>query len=827
MALYTSDWTPISDDTFFRRHELYPMSWAECVWSERTLVCVGSSGGPIAVCRDVTNSAVPIMIYNGAGESLGLAKWNGELVGAGWSDDERLVLVDAAGQVSMYDMFGRLEHTLSLGQEVKKYTVASAEVFLSHQGTGLAVLCKNHRFYMTTSLDKPLVKKLPEATGGSAAPSCWAVTAGRYRSALLVAKGLEISLLEADSKAQPLPAPLPSTAQRVTQLVTNRAGDLLALLTDTGHLVMTSLDLRQVFCTVDTDVRQPAKQLEWCGSYAVVGYWQSRLLVVSRRGDTITYSLDAPGRLCSENDCIRLVTAYSHELIEQVWSDSAAVFRIGSMDPAAVLLETYREYEKRSHRADEYLRMIWNQLKQAVTSCVEAAGHEHSAELQKLLLRAAQYGKSFIPELMDPEPYVSTCRYLRVLNSLRHHSHGMPLTMGQLREMPVSMLLDRLMRRRLHFLALRVCRHLEVPRADGERRVLEAWAKHVVVAAGADGADGKHVAREIADRLGTQSGISFADVAKTAIEAGKRGTAIQLLALEQQARRTVPLLIDLNMCDEALQRAAASGDPGLAHSALLQLRDARGRAEFQMLIRNYPLMQSLYVKYLRGRGQTELLRDTMIQEDDFHGQGLLRVREAYQETRVDLRISHLVAAQDCFKKAKNDFFATQTEDQHKLLKRQSNLEEKFNREYVGLSLHDTISRLILYGELKLADSLRAEYKISDKRFWWTKLLALAEASQWVELEQFAKSKKSPVGYEPFVDACMEHGNLHEAKKYLARVADDKKVKYYAKVGNLEEAARIAHEQRDRQALAYVESLCGNNNRALLEQISQYRQALKP
>ena len=57
-----------------RRHELYPMSWAECDWTERTLVCVASTGGPIAVCRDVTNSAVPIMIYNGAGESLGLAK---------------------------------------------------------------------------------------------------------------------------------------------------------------------------------------------------------------------------------------------------------------------------------------------------------------------------------------------------------------------------------------------------------------------------------------------------------------------------------------------------------------------------------------------------------------------------------------------------------------------------------------------------------------------------------------------------------------------------------------------------------------------------------
>ena len=43
-------------------------------------------------------------------------QWTGQLSGAGWSDDERLVLVDSAGQVSIYDMFGKMERSLSLGQ---------------------------------------------------------------------------------------------------------------------------------------------------------------------------------------------------------------------------------------------------------------------------------------------------------------------------------------------------------------------------------------------------------------------------------------------------------------------------------------------------------------------------------------------------------------------------------------------------------------------------------------------------------------------------------------------------------------------------------------
>lgn len=315
---------------------------------------------------------------------------------------------------------------------------------------------------MTTSLlsEALVVKKVPESAG-SGPTSCWAVTADRYRSAILVANGRDLSLLEADAKAQLLPLDLPSQAQNITQLATNVNGDLLAVLTDSAHLLITSLDLRTVYCTVDTGARSPPRQLAWCGSYAAVGLWKNSLLVVTRRGESVTYALDVPGRLRAECDSVRLVTPHTHELIEPVWSDLVAALQIGSMDPSAVLLETYREFDKRSHRADEYLRMIWDKLGPAVSSCIRAAEHEHDPALQKLLLSAAQYGKSFVDGL-DPEPFVSACRQLRVLNSLRHHRHGMALTVTQLRQMSTQTLLDRLMRRRLHFLALRICRHLQV-----------------------------------------------------------------------------------------------------------------------------------------------------------------------------------------------------------------------------------------------------------------------------------------------------------------------------------------------------------------------------
>jgi hypothetical protein len=37
-------------------------------------------------------------------------------------------------------------------------------------------------------------------------------------------------------------------------------------------------------------------------------------------------------------------------------------------------------------------------------------------------------------------------------------------------------------------------------------------------------------------------------------------------------------------------------------------------------------------------------------------------------------------------------------------------------------------------------------------------------------------------FQPFVDVCLKHGNKYEAQKYLPKVKDELKVKYYVKAG---------------------------------------------
>nr|4BX9_C Chain C, VACUOLAR PROTEIN SORTING-ASSOCIATED PROTEIN 16 HOMOLOG [Homo sapiens] len=94
--------------------------------------------------------------------------------------------------------------------------------------------------------------------------------------------------------------------------------------------------------------------------------------------------------------------------------------------------------------------------------------------------------------------------------------------------------------------------------------------------------------------------------------------------------------------------------------------------------------------------------------------------------RIEGRVAALQTAADAFYKAKNEFAAKATEDQMRLLRLQRRLEDELGGQFLDLSLHDTVTTLILGGHNKRAEQLARDFRIPDKRLWWLKLTALAD-----------------------------------------------------------------------------------------------------
>ena len=79
-----------------------------------------------------------------------------------------------------------------------------------------------------------------------------------------------------------------------------------------------------------------------------------------------------------------------------------------------------------------------------------------------------------------------------------------------------------------------------------------------------------------------------------------------------------------------------------------------------------------------------------------------------------MRAAILENAKEQYRKARNEANMILCEEQKRLLARQKELEDKFKREFVDLSLRDTIYRLLTMREVKIADELRASYRFPER-----------------------------------------------------------------------------------------------------------------
>ncbi|KAF2892196.1 hypothetical protein ILUMI_13977 [Ignelater luminosus] len=825
-AMLTADWFLLGRDLYFRKFEIYTMGWHQDVNMDKVVADAAPYGGPIAVRRDehkivkVRGTGQPVVaIFSGSGKQIASIKWNRRpIIKMGWSIDEKFICVQDDGQVVIHDLFGNFLQAFTLCQEAQDTKIVDAKIYINPQNfTGIAVMTSNYKIFVFNNILEPKKRQLSDLPRSSLHPTAWVVISEERGTEVLIAREKELYRLKQDEHhtTTMLEPDIRHNYTSILEMAISINARHVALFTDAGYLWLGSADLRTKYCEIDTNFVRRPKQLVWCGTEAVVAFWENEatLLVVGRHGEKITYPYDGSVHLVPEIDGIRVLSTFQHELIQKVPDVVQKIFRINSTDPGSFLLEASKQFQKRSHRADEYICLVKNDLTKAVEQCIEAAGYEFDPDVQKMLIRAAQFGKCFVANI-DSDEYVKMCRLLRVLNSVRDRKIGIPLTFTELQYAGHKSLLDRLVTRRQYYLAICIAKYLKMPDKDGSSRILVHWAKYKV---SQPHLDEETVAREIANKFGYTNGISYSDIASTAAQCGRKQLAIRLLDHESKASEQVQLLLKLDENKPALLKAIESGDTDLVYMVILRLRDNMPLADFKMTIRNFPVAQALYIKYCREHN-SQALNEIFIQEDDFNSQALGFVSESLDEKKTHTRDASLTSALEAYKKARNDVCASMCDEALKLLKYQRTLEDKHKEGFVGKSVHDTCKRLLELMDVKEAEKMRGNFKIPERRFWWLRIQTLADLGDWVELEKFSKTKKSPIGYAHFVDVCLQKSNRTEAIKYLPKVSEDIIVKYYVKAEQLEEAAQIAFEQKDIQGLLYVQSKASRNSH-LVEKIN--------
>lgn len=304
------------------------------------------------------------------------------------------------------------------------------------------------------------------------------------------------------------------------------------------------------------------------------------------------------------------------------------------------------------------------------------------------------------------------CETLRVINAVRYYEIGLPLSYEQFQRLTPEGLIQRLINRHEYLLALRIAGYLRLP----TDRIYVHWAS-AKVRVGTE--DDDSICRLVVEKLSGKPGISFESIARAAYDEGRGRLATELLNHEPRAGRQVPLLLSMEEDEIALDKAIESGDSDLILFVLLQLKKKLPLASFFRVINARPTATALVESSAALENDSALLKDLYYQDDRrVDGAGVF-IREALRQPDARTAGDKLTLAAKLLSDSReNHFELTALKEAAALLRMQEALDRDLTDTFTGLSVNETLFKLIRLGYHNKAKKVQSEFKVPEKVAWW-------------------------------------------------------------------------------------------------------------
>lgn len=655
-------------------------------------------------------------------------------------------------------------------------------------------------------------------------------------------------------------------------------GRFLACFTQNSLLTVISTTFETKVLDFDTSEGSsaPPKDMRWCGEDSVVLHWKNLgVLMVGPYGDWLRFPYDGEENLhiIPEIDCCRVVTNNRMEMIQRVPPATAELFRIGSIEPSAMLLDASDDFEKGSPSSDEAARAITKtgMLAEAIVTCTEAASREFDVKTQKRLLRAASYGMHFsykdgdavlggpltgssaesnIRPTTEAASFVASARKIRVMNALRDSKVGLMLTSSQYDAITPTGIIARLIAMKRPALATSICAYLQLDES------VQAFARASRAAAFVNSESSKgrtdHETAEAAIRIlnevpsdmgGAEGGTvppahnrgAYASVALAADRAGRSGVAKLLLMQESSTADKVPALLSIGLFADAASVAVAAKDTDLLFLCLVEYQKhcknstndpKQAMSTFnQNVVTKFPAEAvNMYMIYLASNQDTKYQMNLYLRKEKFISGGTALAKLALDTASTRERIAMVKEASRVYGLGKESMFQKASADEYAdLLSEQERLRNNYNSYDVApesSSITNTISSVIRYAGTKPreahklfadAERLAKRYKVPEKRLWHIKVRAFSQSGQWANLRNLADSRqKNPIGLKPFALAAIA-GNqpLAEITRYIERVPADDRFDLFCEAKLWKKALEEAVVARDINKIMHVRGLCNS------------------
>lgn len=649
-------------------------------------------------------------------------------------------------------------------------------------------------------------------------------------------------------------------------------GRFLACFTQNSVLTVISTTFETKVLDFDTSEgsSSPPLDMKWCGEDSVVLHWKKLgVLMVGPYGDWLRFPFDNVENLyiIPEVDCCRVITDHSVEILQRVPPTTAALMRIGSIEPSAMLLDASDAFDAGSPASDEAARAITKTglLMEAVESCTEAATKEYDIGMQKRLLKAASYGMHFsyknpseastmggsvdfhdpLDDITMPSEtaikFTTAAKTLRILNALRDPSIGFILTVAQFDHITPTGVVARLVAMKRPALASSISRYLGLP--TSVQLFARACKAAAFVASDKSNSDAHtaevaiRIINENSDKSTTQSGNcgAYATVALAANRAGRSGVANLLLMLETSVADKVPALIATGSFADAMAVATSARDAEFIFLTLMEYEKScmagatdhsAGQHAFigTVISKFTPEGFNTLRRYLETMPDIKNVMNLLLRAQKSTSAGSAMAKKAMQsDLDPSERLKLLAECSRIYGLGKDSgFHKSCIDDQIELLKDQDILRRKYNNPDVALpgsSVTQTMNSVIRAAAfnkresnklLDDADKIARKFRVPEKRVWYVKVKALSESEQWPQLRILSDSKtKPPIGYKPFAMAAIRGKQaVGEIMRYVDRVnGAEERYELFCEARLWKKAVEEGLKLRDMRRIANVKSLC--------------------
>ncbi len=579
-------------------------------------------------------------------------------------------------------------------------------------------------------------------------------------------------------------------------------GKLIAIFTACGKLFVMAMDFTRVISEYITKTSIPPDQLVWCGSDAVTLHWPGILLVIGPHGHSITYTVYRNAALISEIDGLRVITSTHHDVICRVPDFLVDVFSMGSKTPAAALHNAAECSFKDLKSTERLLELIGDNMSEAVQGCTLAACHASSFKQQSALLQAALLGLSHLKSNRRCRWILHhACLMIRVLNSIRKPNVGIPLTYVQHCHFGLRILVARLVYRKNHLLASRICKL-----SKGLHHVTELWASSIISIANETSDD--KLMDAISAKFTLNHGSTYVGVATEAHSRGKTRLTKQFLELEPKSSMQVCLTNCIAKDTFVLAKAIESRDADLICRTLFHLQCSATFQDLASMLSGFPLAKVLFASFFK-RTDIERLKSFYYSSGESQKGAHVLLREAFcsasdssmQKIIWDANTMHMCGQTSVMYRGGNDEFhvsaLVETQGLLKTLIPDLAVRAVSPEQTSQTSLRRYVKSLFLEGSTKEALQLSSDVNMSLRHVHWVHAEALAHKHAWRGLELLARDTHSHISCVHIIELCQRYGApKNEISKHIARISDvHQKVELYREVGLVDEAQRLVESSQ--------------------------------